>query len=255
MRGLRAGVALSILLGGQGQAADLSFDISLRQGSIVVVDSDVLVSSGSRLSLPGLPAGTDLTAFHRRDNGVVLFAIDRTSTLGILTFSPGDVIGFDGTDYGFVWEASREGLPNGVMTDAITEMAGNLVLSFDVTVALSGGIAEDEDLVEVAPGGLSLLLDQSARGIDPALDLDGASFSDADDSGLFLVSFDGSGRIDGINFDDEDILEYDLAKDAWRKRLDVSLSLSSANGADADALFEPGAVLDDTVFADDFEGP
>ncbi len=51
------------------------------------------------------------------------------------------------------------------------------------------------------------------------LDLDAAQRLD---NGHLLLSFDGSGSVAGIGFDDEDVLEFDAAAIGWELAYDGS---------------------------------
>ena len=113
--------------------------------------------------------------------------------------------------------------------------AGDLVLSFDTTVMLGEVTADDEDLVALdATGVASLLWDGSAAGVNSALDLDGAHIIAS--NGHLLVSFDGSGSVGGVFFDDEDVLEHDPVGGTWELVQDSSGRFASWGRADLDAL-------------------
>ena len=97
----------------------------------------------------------------------------------------------------------------GVMTDATSLAPGGLLLSFDTTVDLGAGlIAADEDLVRWNGSSFSLAFDGSTEGLDPSLGIDAAQDLGG---GAFMISFDTTGQIAGIVFDDEDVLRFDGA--------------------------------------------
>jgi len=113
--------------------------------------------------------------------------------------------------------------------------------------------ADDEDFVLLDQGAFSMFFDGSAAGIDPALDLDGADLLECNDH--LLLSFDGSGTIGGVTFDDEDVVEYDRAS-TWQMAYDGSARDPDWSAADLDAISAtvnpgpgPPAVFGQTVRA------
>jgi len=150
----------------------------------------------------------------------------------------GNTVGFNGIGV-YMREATNSTVEgNFVGTDAVAEADGDLLLSFDITVDLSGLVPDDEDLVRWDGASFTLALDASAAGIDEALDLDGAEHRG---TSRYALSFDQSGMVDGINFDDEDVLELDGPD--WSLIFDGSAEDSEWAAADMDALSvvpEPG---------------
>ena len=115
-------------------------------------------------------------------------------------FSPIDqvqLMRFNGTTYTLEFDAAANGIPNGVITDAVSEIGpGNLLLSFDVTVAVGGITADDEDLVRFKSGVVSLFFNGSVAGIDPGLDLDAAHILSS--NGHLLLALDGRGTVGAL---------------------------------------------------------
>ncbi len=76
-----------------------------------------------------------------------------------------------------------------------------------------------------------------------ALDLDGArDFG----NGRLGLSFDGTGQVGGVDFEDEDVLEYDSVMDTWSLAYDGSVQHSALGGGpdlDAVSVPEPGRLL------------
>src|SRR5271156_3982205 len=132
------------------------------------VAEDNLTGSVSSVNVGAIAATAIITAYDQLPNGDQLLAFDTTVTLpGGLTVRPGDVVRFNGTTYTLEFDATANGIPDGVITDAVSEIgAGDILLSFDVTVAVGGITADDEDLVRVHSGGFSLFFDGAAAGID-----------------------------------------------------------------------------------------
>ena len=117
------------------------------------------------------------------------------------------------------------------MTDALRSLgANNLLLSFDTTVAFPTFTADDEDIVQIHNGVPGLYFDGSAHGVPAELDLD--AIDSIGSNGHLLMSFDGSGTIDGIAFNDEDVLEFAPESNTWS--LSYSGSAEHAAWAPAD---------------------
>jgi hypothetical protein len=120
----------------------------------------------------------------------------------------------------------------------VSQTAGSdLLLSFDTTVDLGGGlVAADEDVVQWSGASFSLVFDGSAEGIAEGLDLDGAH--DAGGGALGL-SFDASGSVGGVSFDDEDVLLFDAAGPSWSLVYDGSAQHAELTAADVEAIALP----------------
>jgi hypothetical protein len=233
-------------------SADLSPDITVTLDGQTITDenvaSDDLTTGTITKALLGiLPEASDLSAYHALTGGDHLLSFDITVALaGGVTAHPGDIVRYDGASHTLEFDASAESVPDGVRTDAVTMSAGgNLVLSFDTTVALGGSTYFDEDLVEFDGANFSSFFDGSAAGLDSALDIDGAHVFGS--NGKLALSFDISGSIDGVNFDDEDVLEYDPTSSTWELAWDASVERAEWEaGADVNAVFfvpEPSQLL------------
>jgi hypothetical protein len=208
-------------------------------------DHDVAIGGIGAVSLAPLgtlPAASDVSGYEHLANGDDLLCFDTAVELpGALHVQPGDVVRL-GSAYSIEFSAAAHGIPPGVYCDAVARDDGRLVLSFDVSVALppSGFVADDEDLVVLeSPGAWGLYFDGSAAGVPAELDLDAAQILA---NGNPAVSFDGSGQLMGVAFDDEDVLEYDAMGEPirWSLAYDGSAADPDWAGADADALPEPG---------------
>ena len=199
-------------------------DITVVLGSTTLnhnqVGEDNLAGSVTPANVGAIPPTAIITAYDHLPNGDQLLAFDMTVTLpGGLTVRPGDVVRFNGTTYTLEFDAAANGIPNGVITDAVSEISpGDVLLSFDVTGAVGGITADDEDLVRFKGGGFSLFFDGSAAGIDPSLDLDAAHI--LSNNGHLLLAFDGSGTAGGVNFTAEDVLEFTPTNSGWALRYD-----------------------------------
>jgi len=225
-------------------SADFSSDVTVELDATTFFHEDVAVDdlvTTTPAALGALPAAGDVDAYHLQGDGDQLLSFDITVELpGPVIAGPEDVVAYDGVGYAIVFDGSAEGLPPGVQVDALTEDA-NLVLSFDTTVELDGTTYTDEDLVEFDGASFSMHFDGSVEGVDTALDLDAAH---ALANGNLVVSFDGSGSVGGVDFDDEDVLEFDGV--TWEMAYDGSVEHAALPAADLDAVHfvpEPGQLL------------
>jgi hypothetical protein len=233
-------------------------DITAKLGSVtpaVVTDNDAATDNAAGTvkkivtgMFSAIPPNAEIGDVEITNSAVgSLLVLDTTTPLPGLPIAspaePRDVVRYDpiaGT-FSIFFDGSANGVPAGTRIDALAlDSASNLLLSFDTTVLLPGvGFVADEDLVRFAGGIYSMVFDGSAQGIDPALDLDAANMEPG--STKLLLSFDGSGTVAGVNFDDEDVLAFDTATLAWAMHFDGSAS-DPVNwpAADLIALPEPG---------------
>ena len=239
-----ASLVLSLLAASTGTAQTVvsaSPDVTIALGSTdqVTADQDVAVENGAGFALlenvGSLPIPADVIAYGQELGGDRLLVLDVSVELpGGLIAGRGDVVRYDGGGYSTVFDASANGVPNGAIVDAVSIAPVGLLLSFDTTVDLPGEVAEDEDLVRWNGAGYALVFDGSAQGVDRALDVDGAQDLGG---GAFLMSFDTSGEVGGVAFDDEDVLRFDAT--GWALEYDASAFDARWRGADLDAVLVP----------------
>ena len=221
-------------------------DITVDLSGTIPDDEDVLADdltgTVTLLNIGSLPGQADLDGYHRLPSGDQLFSLDTTAQLpGGLTAAPGDVVRFDGTTYTLEIDGTAEGLPSNALVDAVGMIeGGDLLLSFDITVSVDGITVDDEDLVRFDGVTFSLFLDGSGAGVTAALDLDAVHHLDP--NGHLLLSFDGSGTLGGVDFDDEDVLEYDPVGATWEMAYDGSVQHSGWPQGDLDAVHAVAAV-------------
>jgi hypothetical protein len=243
---LGAGLALPALA-----EKEISTDITTDLSGTIANDEDVVGDTGAgapaKIALGALPAAVDVSGYTIASNGNILFAIDIAASLaGGIDVTPRDVVRYNGSIYSVEFRGADHGVPSGARIDAIGLVAGDLLLSFDVTTTLGNVTADDEDLVRLEstqPDVWSLYFDGSAKGVPAGADLDGADRIDA--TGHLALSFDISGSVGGVAFDDEDILDFDPVGNTWSMRYDGSARFASLAAADVDAVFVP----EPTVFA------
>jgi hypothetical protein len=226
----------------------VSPDITLELAGVVTDDEDVAVDNLLGLvvheALGTLPEPAEVDAFHLEYGGDRLFSLDVAAELtGAVFAERSDVIRYDGVVYTIEFDASAQGISSGANLDAVSRHhSGDLLLSFDTTQQLGAVVANDEDLVRFDGATYSLHFDGSSEGVTGALDLDGAHIIPW--SGELLVSFDGSGSVGGVVFDDEDVLELDGG--VWSLSYDGSAEHSTWTPGDVQAVHavpEPGQLL------------
>ncbi len=206
----------------------------------VVTDEDAAVDNQLGITLSesygSLPDGTEVIALGRDVGGDSLLAFDTTVSLaGGVVASPGDVMRFNGSTYTTEFDASAQGIPIGVRTDAVSVSSTGLILSFDTTTSLPGGlVVADEDLVRWSAGTYSLVLDGSTVGVTSNLDIDAVQDLGG---GAFAVSFDTTGSLSGIVFGDEDLMRWNGT--SWSLEYDASASDSDWLAADLNAVVVP----------------
>ena len=231
-------------------AADLesvtySPDITVLLGSRTVVDHEVVRERGGnfrRRLIVG--SANDVDAFHRFDDGSVLFSLGVATVANGRFARPGDILAADSQGVQIVLDSRALGVPEGANLDAVSAVPGFpdfLLLSFDITVKLDGQVFADEDIIMFGPGAdgqneFGMTLDLSQVGIDESLDLDALHIESVAPTFLYM-SFDGSGRVGNVNFDDEDVLEFDNEQLAWRLAYDASERFEGWKPGDLDALY------------------
>lgn len=188
--------------------------------------------------LPGLPPAADLDALAISTNGDVLLSLDTEAVLGgPLAVAPADVLRFDGTQYSIAFDASAAGLPSQADLDCVALAVGveALLLSFDIGLEIDGQFVDDADVILY--DGVSFmtppLFDAGTLGVAPELDVDACH---ALVGNRLLLSFDQPGRLGGVDFDDEDVLEYRPDTDTWEIAFDGSAYSADWVGSDLDAV-------------------
>jgi hypothetical protein len=241
--------AWAVLLPISSQAQDLvllSPDTTVELAGSTFEDQDVVtddqLGTVSLVPLGALPNASEISAYHLFADGDQLYSLDTTQELGGgLIASPADVVRYNGVTDTLVFDASAEGVPDGAILDAVgVHSSGDLVLSFDTTVDLGAVTADDEDVVRFDGATFSLLFDGSSEGVHAGLDLDGV---EARPGGLLWASFDGSGSLGGVDFDDEDILAFDPGGPTWTLVYDGSTLHAALAAADVVAVPEPAIWL------------
>lgn len=226
-------LALAAVLPGSVQAAttltsvrltpDTSFVLGSNNQTLTPQDVARHIPGGTATLEAGSPfvgAGVRLTGYHYISATQQWFAFDNPVLLGGITFVPQDVAQLNGGTWSYVLNGATEAIPNGIQVDAVARdpTTGDLLLSFNSTVTLDVLTFDPRDIARYSGGTFSLYRQLST--IVPAgLNLTGL---DVLPGGRLLLSFDGSGVLGGIGFDDEDILEYDPNTGVWEMNYDGS---------------------------------
>lgn len=237
---------LSLLVGAGTASAQLLYtpDVTVEATGVTLTPRDVVTDPGSGalapLTLPGLPDGVGLAAVHADANGDWLYVPAISVELpGPVFASRRDVVRDAGGTITIELDGGAAGIPLDAAIDALALTgAGELLLSFDTTVALPGLTVGDEDIARWNGGLWTLFFDGSSEGVSEDLDVDGAHYAPALDA--LSMSFDRSGSISGLAFDDEDVLGFDRSGATWSFEFDGSARDAALAAADLVAVPEPG---------------
>lgn len=191
--------------------------------------------------------GLEVDAFERIDADTYYFSVDTHMTFAGQTVAPGDVLLVDGGAESIFFDASAEGLPEGVGLDAIAfDDNGQLIFSVDTHVMLSGTVFEDADLILFDGSVFSSLMDAMAVGFDDSADLDAVTTLPG---GHLVVSFSSGAGVAGQPYDDGTLVRLEADGSSLATIFSARVDLSSSR--DVVAL---GAVpAPDRLFSDRFE--
>jgi len=218
-------------------------DTAVDLGGTVVFDDEAAEDSGGVANLitignPGdVPEETDVNGYDAY-SGDTYFTTDTTVELpGGVVATPAMVVRESGGLYSIEFDGAV--LPAGVTVDAVFAFSnGDLALSFDTTAEVSSTVFADEDLALWDGASMSMYVDMSSHGVPTAMDLDGVAPGAGD---VVYVSFDVSGTLGGVDFDDEDILGLDTGTSTWSLDYDGSAAFASLAPVDVIAVPEPAA--------------
>ena len=252
-------ILLASAASAQVLSLDYSNDVSWKVGAALAPRAGVVrqapPSSAITVDLGLLPANADLVAFAVGSDGKPLFVLDTALDLpGGVYVEPADVVRYSGGTYSVVLNGGSADVPKGAVIDGLDFRRGDganlYYLSFDVAIILPGPLfADRRDVVVWNGSSWSKVFDGGAHGVPVNLDVDAVSVDRYDPAGtVFYLSFDGSGRIGSVNFDDEDVVVWNGS--AWSHAFDGSTQSDPTFAAgDMDAL----QVLTPNVFRDGFE--
>ena len=229
-------------------ALEWSTDVPARLGGTEVGTADATVENTAGVFvLPSaleLPPGANLTAITRGPSGERYLAFDAAIAFGRAVARRGDLIVESESGFDVVFRA-RDHTDDAVGIDgAAWTTSGDLWLSFDVPAEVGGLRVADEDVFSFDPetGAFAMVFDGSAEGLRDSFDVDAI---DEGSAGELVFSVDVSGIVDGIAFDDDDVLSFDFATGRFDRVYRGSSRSAGWEAADLDA-FE----LDDAPDAD-----
>jgi hypothetical protein len=214
-------------------------DITVALGGTVVspanIAEDDLSGAVTLINIGSVPADAHVDGYQVLPNGDQLLSFDTTIDLpGDVIAGPADVVRFNGSAYTLEFDAAAHGIPEGVNTDAVAVSDGDLLLSFDTAVQLGGSVIEDEDLVRFTGASFVPFFIGADADVPADLNLDGAQVLGPQ---RLLLSFDGSGSLGGIDFNDDDVLEYDTGTNTWEMAYQGSAQHAGWSDADLVALY------------------
>lgn len=256
---LLAGVGTATLaLGASAGSLDrlqYSADIGARwsPSTASALDHDYVTDEAGTLNtvqIPGIPAGTDLDALQIEANYDRLFSLDTSTLIGGTRFRDADVIRLHAGVYTRAFDASAAGVPAGVDCDAVARAAdGRLLLSFDRSFRTGGQLIRPVDVVSHNGSSFTMVLDGRAAGLPAGSNLDALDSTGSNTALMF--SLDVGGRVGGVRFADEDVLQVVIATSTITRELETRTRSVAWNAADLDALAV--AVVADGLFRDGFE--
>lgn len=261
-RPLIAGLAVTLTLASQPLSAECPLQspsdiaVSLDQDTAVsagtILDHEVLFlsPSGTEVFLDlALPPEVDIDAFDEHPDGPT-FSLSAPASLDGLLVMPGDVVRLVGGVPQLIFEASALGL-GAVDVDGVSDDGGFLLLSFDQTVPVQGGItADDEDVVLWDGLSLFLFFDGDAAGLPRGVDVDAIHWDELE--ARLWLSWDVAASVGGVFGDDEDVLAWRSAGGTWERAFDLSAFTTTLGPSDVDALWI-GLVATNGLFCDGFE--
>ncbi|HVN84178.1 MAG TPA: hypothetical protein VMW17_04950 [Candidatus Binatia bacterium] len=237
------GALLVVSLAGQANATPLTAlrytpDIPIAIAGVTVEPSNVaddnLAGTVNLVDVGPIPTEAHIDAYQELVFGAHLLSFDVPVSLpGNVVAMPADVVQYGSGSYQIVFNAAAHGVPAEVNTDAVGSFGNSLLLSFDTPVTLGSLRIEPRDVAQFDGTSFSLFFSGSAAGVPSELNLDGIA---ALANGHVLVSFDGSGTIGAVNFDDEDLLEYDPTAHTWQLAYDGSVQYPAWGPANLQAF-------------------
>jgi hypothetical protein len=224
MRNLIALTLMALAASLPAQDVALSLDSTTSTGGTTYADQEVLARTGASafvMDITGLttalPANADIDALDYITPTNVYFSLDAPTVLtGPGLVEDEDIVNWDGASFTLAWDGSANGLPPGADIDALNvDGEGPLAFRFslDAPAVLTGpGLVQDEDLVTWNGSAFTgIVFPGSLAGVPANLDLD--AFNDR--GGVeWVISFDGPGTIDGVSFDDEDLVVFNVGAPA-----------------------------------------
>jgi len=209
-------------LPGQDYSILFSTDENYILSPISPADDNLVLYGASVFSLSGLlPPGTlsqetNVDALGKMSANEIVFSLEEDASLpDALLVADEDLILFNGYKFGLWWDGSAAGLPPEVNLDAVHILSTSRIrflFSLEEDAVLpSVGLVADEDILQYEDlTGFSMVVDGSAAGIPVEADLDALCRDPFTTD--YVLSLDSAVWINGIFFDDADLLEFTGAK-------------------------------------------
>jgi hypothetical protein len=230
-------------------SSDISIDLATP-----VEDQQLSDNTGQLVSILEPDAAVDLVGFHRAPGtGVDYFVYDTAVDLQGFQVGQGWAIQHDGTQYSMALSATALGAAPGVEFDALSFDGELPLVSFNVTTEIGGIVVDDEDVLRLGGAQPELLFDGSAVGIPSSLDVDAVHYLVAEVGRLLLLSFDGHGKIAGVDFSDEDVVAFNLDNFTWAPWFTGNLIDVDWGAASIDAVTVVIPIDEGVIFTDGFE--
>lgn len=200
---------------------------------ILFIVNPALGNGNAFALLPGNLFGDPYEVDAHDLNGGNRFSVDIAADINGFVVRPADVFTLSGGGT-VVFDGVAEGLPPNVNVDAIStdSASGDLILSFDQAVSASGIGFVAADLVRFTGSAFSLFFDGFR--VSRNLNLDAAHVLD---NGNILMSFASGGSVDGVAFQDDDIVEYDPVADTFELVFTMAALNETWQPADVNALW------------------
>lgn len=205
-------------------AVRFSPDVATVFGAVTVptngiVEETIATSNMTIVSIGAIPDGVSVDGYAIASNGDQLLSFDTTVTLGGTTFQPFDVVRYNGSTYSLEFDGQAAGVPDGTNVGDIAVDGTGLLLTFDTTVVLSGTTFSPRDVVLYNGSTFTMYFNGGVQNVPDGMAIDGVELLA---NGHLLLSFDTSGTLGGVDFDDEDILEYTPNGATWEMAYDGS---------------------------------
>ena len=187
-------------------------------------DSASLFFDGNALGL-----ANDIDAVHVLANGNIVMSAINSVTLGGVTAENEDLIEYDPVNDTATLFFDGSALMSSGSTDISAVYVlpdSNLLLTNEYAVTLGGLSFDNNDIISYNPTNdtASIVLDGDAVGLSAWINAVHVL-----ENGNIVLSIDGNGSLGGLNFEEGDLVEYDLANDVATLYFDHNLFSGNEN--------------------------